>query len=173
VGGTYRFDFILRPATDGRPGTPMPAFGVGAGGQYSDNQMRQIASYILSVQTGEVGEVDAQAFVGASGEDLFADHCARCHGADGQGVVGPTLLNLYERYGFQEGDDPGDVRAVIRQAVLQGRDLPGNAPMPSFAQVLSDDAITAIIEHIESFQETGGPRFAQIGGEPSPEGDDQ
>ncbi|MEX0836337.1 MAG: cytochrome c, partial [Nitriliruptor sp.] len=167
------YELIMMTLENGRPGTPMPAFSVGAGGQYSDNQLNQVAAYILSIQTGEVPEVDAQAFVGRSGEDLFADHCARCHGADGQGVVGPTLQNLYERYGVGEGDDPEEGREVARQAILQGRYVPGFAPMPSFRQVLSEDAIEAVIDHIESFQTTGGPRYGQIGGPPAAEGDDQ
>ncbi|MEX1178719.1 MAG: c-type cytochrome [Nitriliruptor sp.] len=160
------YEFIMMTIENGRAGTPMPAFSVGAGGQYSDNQLNQVAAYILSVQTGEVEEVDAQAFVGRSGEELFADNCARCHGLEGQGVVGPTLLNLFERY----GGDPDEARAVARQAIVQGRNVPGQAPMPPFRQVLSDDAIESVIDHIESFQTTGGPRYGQIGG---PAGDDQ
>jgi mono/diheme cytochrome c family protein len=171
VEDPYRF--IIMTLENGRAGTPMQAFGVGAGGQYSDNQLSQIATYILSVQTGEVPEPDAQAFVGRSGEDIFADHCARCHGAEGQGVVGPSLLNFYERYGVGPDDDPEEARAVARQALVQGRNLPGNAPMPSFRQVLTDDAIEAVIDHIEGFQTTGGPRYGQIGGDPTAEGDDQ
>jgi mono/diheme cytochrome c family protein len=167
--------FIIMTLENGRAGTPMQAFGVGAGGQYSDNQLNQLAAYILSVQTGELEEPDAQAFVGASGDDLFADNCARCHGVEGEGAVGPTLQNLYERYGVDvdAGDDPEQAELVIRQALDQGRNVPGKAPMPSFAQTLSDDAVDSIIEHIESFQETGGPSFGQIGGPPSQEGDDQ
>jgi mono/diheme cytochrome c family protein len=163
---------IIMTLENGRPGTPMPAFGVGAGGQYSDNELNQIATYILAVQTGEVEPVDAQAFVGRSGEDLFADNCARCHGVEGQGVVGPNLVNIFERYGIGPDDDPEQARLVIRQAIEQGRYVPGNAPMPPFAGVLTDDAIDAIIDHIESIQTTGGPRFGQLGPHPlDPEGD--
>ncbi|MFA9432696.1 c-type cytochrome [Egicoccus sp. AB-alg2] len=172
--------FILMTLENGRPGTPMPAFGVGEGGQYSDQQLQALLAYILSVQTGEVtaeeGTVDeAQAFEGASGEDIFAANCARCHGQNGEGYVGPQLLNVFERYGGQEGDEASieQARAVVRDAVLNGRLVPGKAPMPSFAGVLSDDAIEAVIDHIEGFQETGGPRFGQIGGDPRPEGDDE
>ncbi len=165
------YEFIIMTLENGRPGTPMPAFGVGAGGQYSDNELNQIATYILSVQTGELPQVDAQAFVGRSGEDLFADNCARCHGAEGQGVVGPDLQGVYERYGVDPDEDPEQARAVIRQAVEQGRLVPGNTPMPSFRQVLSDDAIEAVIDHIESFQTTGGPAFGQLGGNPGQGGD--
>jgi hypothetical protein len=59
-----------------------------------------IIAYILSVQTGEVDEIDAQAFVGRSGDDLFGANCARCHGPNAQGYVGPQLLNVFERYGW-------------------------------------------------------------------------
>ena len=171
------YGFIIMTLEEGRNGTPMEAFGVGSGGQYSDNQLAQMTAYILSVQTGEdPPEPDAQAFVGASGDELFSTHCARCHGAEGQGVVGPTLLNLYARYGVQlEDDDPNleTGRQIVRQAVVQGRNVPGKAPMPSFSQVLTDDAIDAIIEHVEGFQQTEGPRYGQIGGEPTAAEGDQ
>ena len=166
-------EFILLTLVHGRPGTPMNAFGVANGGVYSDNQLEQIATYILAVQTGEIPE--AQAFVGRSGEDVFENSCARCHGYDAQGGVGPQLWNVYERYGWSGEDDDSLVqaRAAARQAVVNGRNLPGNAPMPSFRLELTDDAIDSVIEHLESFQELGGPRSAQMGGLPeaSEEGD--
>ncbi len=156
----------------GRPGTPMPAFSVGQGGQYSDQQINAMIAYILSVQTGELPE--AQAFVGASEEDVFAANCARCHGPQAQGYVGPQLVNVFERYGW-DPDDPDSLaaaRAAIRQTIEQGRNVAGKAPMPPFEQVLTDEAITAVVDHLESIQETGGPRFGQLGGDPSPAEDD-
>jgi len=163
-------EFILLTLVHGRPGTPMNAFGLAGGGVYSDNQLEQITTYILSVQTGEIPE--AQSFVGRSGEDVFEANCARCHGPNAEGYVGPQLWNVYERYGWSGDDDESLVQArnAVRQVLHDGRNLPGNAPMPSFALELTDDAIEAVIDHIESFQELGGPRTAQIGG--LPEGDD-
>jgi mono/diheme cytochrome c family protein len=157
----------------GRAGTPMPAFGVAYGGQYSDAQIQAMVAYVLSVQTGEIPE--AQAFEGASGEDLFGANCARCHGANGEGYVGPQLLNFYERYGWTGEDDDSleQARLVARDVLINGRAVPGKAYMPPFAQVLDDDAIERVIDHVESFQELGGPRFGQIGGDPDPEGEDQ
>lgn len=161
-------EFILLTLIHGRAGTPMNAFSVANGGVYSDNQLEQIVTYILSVQTGEIPE--AQSFVGRSGEDVFEANCARCHGPNAEGYVGPQLLNVFERYGWSGEDDETleQARAVVRDVLYNGRNLPGNAPMPAFDLELTDDAIEAVIDHIESFQELGGPRTAQIGGEPAP-----
>jgi mono/diheme cytochrome c family protein len=150
----------------GRDGTPMQAFGVQEGGSYSDNQLEQITAYILSVQTGEIPE--AQEFVGASGDDVFDNNCARCHGAEAEGWVGPQLQNVFERYGWSGEDDEtlGSARTAVEHAVRVGRYVPGEAPMPSFDQELTDDAIDAVIDHLEGLQETGGPRVGQIGGPP-------
>jgi mono/diheme cytochrome c family protein len=165
-------EFIRITIDRGRAGTPMPAFGVGYGGQYSDAQINAMVSYVLSVQTGEIPE--AQAFEGQSGEDLFGAHCATCHAADGSGYVGPQLLNFFERFGWSGEDDASleQARAVAEDTIRRGRLVPGKAPMPPFAQVLDDDAIEALVDHLESIQQTGGPRTAQIGGEPRPEDDD-
>jgi len=61
---------------------------------------------------------------------------------------------------------------VAEDTIRHGRLVPGKAPMPPFQMALSDDAIEAIIDHLESFQQTGGPRFGQIGGDPQPQGDE-
>ena len=152
----------------GRAGSPMAAFSTGSGGSLSDNQLEQITAYILSVQTGELPQ--AQSFVGQSRDALFANNCARCHGEAGQGYIGPQLQNVFERYGWREGDDASlaQAREAVRHAIVVGRVVPGQAPMPSFALDLTDDAIDAIIDHVASFQRTGGPASAQIGGDPVP-----
>ena len=167
-------EFIMLTLVHGRAGTPMNAFGVASGGTYSDNQLEQITTYILSVQTGEIPE--AQSFEGRSVEndaEVFEVNCARCHGENGEGGVGPQLWNVYERYGWdgEEGSDAFlQAQAAVREVLYNGRNVPGQAPMPSFDLDLTDDAIEAVIEHIESFQETGGPRSAQIGGETTDDG---
>jgi mono/diheme cytochrome c family protein len=152
----------------GRSGSPMAAFSTGSGGSLSDNQLDQITAYILSVQTGELPQ--AQSFVGQSRDALFANNCARCHGEAGEGYIGPQLQNVFERYGWREGDDASlaEAREAVRHAIVVGRLVPGQAPMPSFALDLTDEAIDAIIDHVASFQRTGGPASAQIGGDPVP-----
>jgi len=159
---------ILLTLRYGRAGTPMQAFSVGSGGALSDNQLESITAYILSVQTGELPR--AQSFVGQSRDALFANNCARCHGENAQGYVGPQLVNVFERYGWRPGDDASleQAKAAVKQAIVNGRIVPGQAPMPSFALELTDEAIDAIVEHLASIQRTGGPAFAQIGGDPVP-----
>jgi mono/diheme cytochrome c family protein len=157
---------ILLTLRYGRAGSPMQAFSVGSGGALSDNQLEAITAYILSVQTGELPQ--AQAFVGQSRDTLFANNCARCHGANAEGYIGPQLINVLERYGWSGEDDETLViaKAAVRQALVNGRLVPGQAPMPSFQGVLTDGAIDAIVEHLVSIQRTGGPSFGQIGGDP-------
>ena len=158
-------DHIILTLRYGRSGTPMQAFSVGSGGALSDNQLESITAYILSVQTGELPQ--AQGFVGQSRDALFANNCARCHGENAEGYVGPQLINVFERYGWVPGDDASlkQAKAAVKQAIVNGRIVPGQAPMPSFALELTDEAIDAIVEHLASFQQTGGPAFAQIGGD--------
>ena len=160
-------EFMELTITYGRPGTPMPAFSVGQGASFSDNQIDQIIAYILSIQTGELPE--EQDAADATGAELFANNCARCHGADLQGGVGPQLVNVFERYGWT-GEDDGTLeaaRAAVATTIREGRLLAGSPVMPAFDQVLTDDAITAVIDHLEDQQVTGGPRTAQIGGQPT------
>jgi mono/diheme cytochrome c family protein len=152
----------------GRAGSPMQAFSVGSGGSLSDNQLDQITAYILSVQTGELPR--AQAFVGQSRDTLFANNCARCHGEAGEGYIGPQLVNVFERYGWRPGDDASleQARAAVRQAIVNGRLVPGQAPMPSFALELTDSAIDAIVDHVASIPRTGRPEVGQFGWYPVP-----
>jgi mono/diheme cytochrome c family protein len=159
-------NFIRLTLDYGRPGTPMQAFSTLSGGSLSDNQVDQLIAYILSVQTGELPE--ATSYVGASGEDVFANECARCHGQQAEGRVGPQLINVFERYGWTGEDDASleEAREVVRHVLANGRLVPGKAPMPAFDQTLSADAIEAVVDHLESIQELGGPRYGQIGGDP-------
>ncbi len=162
------FDFIVEQTRYGRPGTPMPAFSEAAGGSLNDQQLFAMATYILSVQTGELPE--AEAFVGASGEDIFQANCATCHARDASGYVGPQLLNVFERYDWDPDDEESldHARAAVEDAIRTGRFVPGQADMPPFGQTLSDDAIEQLVDHIEGFQVTGGPSHAQLGPDPSP-----
>ncbi len=164
-------DFMKQTLIRGRPGTPMSAWRSDYNGPMNDLQIDEIVEYLLSIQIDEVEEIDAQAFAGASGGEIFANNCARCHGDNLEGRVGPTLTNIYERYGATLGDEStyGPVRETIEQTIINGRRVPGVGVMPSFRNTLPEDAIQSVIDHIESQQVEDGPRFGQVGGPITPE----
>ena len=162
--------FYPESTEQGRPGTPMPAWGAAYQGPLNDLQIQALVDYLLAIQTGEVEEADAQAFEGAlgEGESIYQNNCARCHGDQLEGQVGPQLQNVFERYGWEEGDSEARaaVEETIRGTLQNGRYVPTGAIMPSFANVLTDDAMDAVIDYIFEQQVTGGPRYGQIGGDP-------
>ena len=69
------------------------------------------------------------------GEGVYADECATCHSASGQGSSLYPALNGSE---FLTADDPS--QAI--QLVLQGR-----GEMPSFSDVLSNRQIAAVLSY--------------------------
>jgi mono/diheme cytochrome c family protein len=145
--------FITQTLLQGRAGTPMPAWGAAYQGPMNDQQIEALTKYILSIQTGEVPE--AQAYVGASGRDVFMDNCARCHGQQAEGRVGPSLTEVFYRYGAVQGEADAIASAedAIRSTLYRGRQVPTGAPMPSFADSLTDDAIERVIEYLKSIQQ--------------------
>ena len=72
---------------------------------------------------------------GSSGEaaQLFADNCARCHGANGEGGSGPALT----------GEDD---TAFVRQTIETGVES-----MPAFSGTLTSAQIDALAQYV-----TGG-----------------
>ncbi len=71
--------------------------------------------------------------VNASGKEIFVEKCQRCHGANGEGQVGPNLTKL--------DDSNAQLHAIIHD---------GHDKMPSFAQELSDAQIDAVIAHVRT-----------------------
>ena len=80
----------------------------------------------------------AQPAANAVGARVYAANCARCHGADGNGGLGPKLsggavVKIYP--------DPADQVAVVTA---------GRGGMPSFGGVLSAEEITAVVQYTRS-----------------------
>lgn len=145
-------DFIIETLRRGRPGTPMPAWSSAFSGAMNDQQIETIADYLLSIQ--EADETEAQAFVGASGEDLFANNCARCHGQEAEGRVGPRLTGVFARYGGDPDNPAATAEAIkaIKHTLINGRHVPAGVPMPAFGDKLTSDALDRIIEYLLAIQ---------------------
>ncbi len=71
----------------------------------------------------------------ASGADLFASNCAGCHGAAGEGGVGPALAGGLTRF-----DSIEEVVSFVSTGV------PGS--MPGFETRLSPEEIEAVVDYV-------------------------
>ncbi|MDG2025487.1 MAG: cytochrome c [Acidimicrobiales bacterium] len=64
------------------------------------------------------------------GEQVYASRCASCHGAAGEGGVGPSFVGVVDRAGVAEHE------TLVRE---------GQGQMPSFDALLSDAQIAEVI----------------------------
>ena len=71
---------------------------------------------------------------GSPGQQLFAENCATCHGADGQGAVGPQLAGTVTKR-FPNVDD--QIALVTN----------GTGGMPSFKDKLTAKEIQEVVEY--------------------------
>ncbi|MFM7615896.1 MAG: c-type cytochrome [Actinomycetes bacterium] len=69
----------------------------------------------------------------ADGATLYANNCARCHGAEGGGGVGPSLVDVAAT--FRDIDD--QITFVSN----------GGGGMPRFGDLLSDADIREVVTH--------------------------
>lgn len=67
----------------------------------------------------------------SQGEQIYAARCASCHGAGGEGGVGPSLVGVTERF-----PSAADQEALVRS---------GRGAMPAFDGTLSADDIAAVV----------------------------
>ena len=81
---------------------------------------------------GTAGPDASEAAAGPDGAAIYARRCATCHGGDGGGGVGPSLVDVAAKY--------PDVAAQIA-VVADGR-----GQMPSFSRQLTSDEIAAVVE---------------------------
>ena len=116
--------------------------------------LRAMAVYLKALpQSHEKREAPAQAIsarMAARGAKLYDQHCAQCHGDQGEGVPGaypPLAANRAVNL---------PVTANLVQVVLNGgfppatRGNPRPYGMPPFATVLSDAEVAAVISHIRT-----------------------
>jgi cytochrome c oxidase subunit 2 len=101
--------------------------------------------------SGNVGNVTPA----AAGQQMFQTFgCASCHGANGEGGRGPTLVGLFGRQTPLEGGQ--SVRAdeaYIKESILnpQAKIVAGFQPiMPTFQGQVSEDQIIQLIAFIKS-----------------------
>ena len=86
---------------------------------------------------------DAQAI--AAGQEVFVATCAACHKPDGSGLVGPSLVDPYWKYGRE---DP-----VLFETVAKGRPL----GMPPWGAALGEEKIWKVLAYMETLPQSDVP----------------
>ncbi len=154
--GTDIRDYITQTIRRGRPGTPMPAWGSAYGGPMTDRQIDEIVEWILLQQKAEVAEAEPAANL--TGEQLFKQNCARCHGDKLEGFIGPSLVGVFERHN----------RETILGILQNGIYLANGVSMPPWQEGYmyegaryTDPALNKIIDYLEEQQPAVVPEDAQ------------
>jgi cytochrome c oxidase cbb3-type subunit 3 len=118
------------------------------------------AKAIAAAGAGAPGAFDYAASVGdqaqvAAGRETFEQICASCHGAKGEGLVGPNLTDAF----WLHGHKLADLEATVTNGVME-------KGMPSWREVLGVPKIRQIISYIKTIQGTSplNPKAPQ--GEP-------
>ncbi len=76
----------------------------------------------------------------ASGLEIYDQLCARCHGSDLEGQIGPAL-------------GPGSLAADEDDEFIRATILNGRGRMPSFDRTLSDEQIERVIAYLRAEQQ--------------------
>jgi cytochrome c oxidase cbb3-type subunit 3 len=81
----------------------------------------------------------------AAGQKTFTTVCAACHKPDGKGLIGPSLVDPYWKYGSED--------TALFESVSKGR--PGG--MPPWGTQLSDDEIWSALAYMETLPRESTP----------------
>lgn len=129
---------------------PMADVVTGSTQYMADDDLQAVATYLRELPSRQppVESASTGGVAVAQGEQLYAHHCADCHGMDGDGIAGvyPALA------GNTSALDPIGINAT--RAVLLGGFAPATAAhprpysMPPFAQQLGDDEVAAVVSYV-------------------------
>jgi cytochrome c oxidase cbb3-type subunit 3 len=81
----------------------------------------------------------------AEGQQVFATICVSCHLLDGSGLVGPSLIDPYWKYGH---DDP-----ALFETVSRGRPL----GMPAWETTIGSEKIWKTLAYVETLPRSDRP----------------
>jgi cytochrome c oxidase cbb3-type subunit 3 len=103
----------------------------------------QAAAVRASLPTSNPFHGDAAAI--AEGKQTFDTICAACHKPDGSGLVGPSLVDPYWKYGHDD--------VALFESVAKGR--PGG--MPPWEAQLGTEKIWKVLAYMESLSRSDAP----------------
>ncbi|MDQ3958173.1 MAG: cytochrome c [Actinomycetota bacterium] len=148
----------------GRPGTPMPAWGVEFGGPMTEQMVNDVMTWLKSIQLEPPELADAclnplasDELSCSSGKEIFEARCAVCHGDRGQGREAKGTLEdpIMQGMALWKGDVKHLTKGLHLFTIRNGRRF---AFMPAFAEAptqyvpippypLSDEQIEAVLAY--------------------------
>jgi mono/diheme cytochrome c family protein len=145
----------------GVPGTAMPAWAQDFGGPLTDEQARQVVSFVRAWEPTAVEVTPAGLPPDPQrGSEIFESICFACHGSQGKGTDRAPALNNPELLGSFDDE-------WFRDTITQGRPSRG---MPTWGTVLSPAQIDHLVALIgvwregetASLEEPGAPSAEQL-----------
>ncbi len=98
---------------------------------------------------------DKMAGGSVDGPKIFAEACARCHGADGVPSQG-----MQSRTGVKPLNSARAVGMTDAELLAQIRNGSKNRMMPAFQGAMNDEQLTALVAHIRTLQAAAAPASA-------------
>jgi mono/diheme cytochrome c family protein len=144
--------FLVDTVTHGRPGRRMPAWGAAEAG-LRPHEIAAVVAHVRTFAPGVAAPIDAEPRRWVEGDAtqgarLYADACASCHGAHGEGKEGAALANL--RF-LAAATDTYLVETIHRGR--RGTAMPAfGSPSPTH-RVLGDAEIESIVTFMRSWKE--------------------
>lgn len=126
----------------GRTGTPMAGFSDEVGGPLSRQQIGRLVTWLKEQAGVEESLSFPLAMIEgdvAAGSKIYAETCAECHGAQGEGVTGTALGNSVMLSLTTD--------SFLKHAITQGRD---GTDMQPFGGELSEQEIDSVVAFIRS-----------------------
>ena len=154
----YRKEEIRTILVYGRPGTPMPPWGVEGGGPMNDQQIDDLVAYLehIALDASKV-KADNLAQYGTDGPKIFEGFCSRCHtegssygepGPIGGGAFGPSLTGGATNRQFPAIDKHVDwVGKTAAYGELYGVRGVSEGVMPYFEDTLTPEQIQAVVDY--------------------------
>lgn len=91
----------------------------------------------------------------ANGKAVFQTNCASCHGAQGQGLIGPNLTDPY----WLHGGRPVAIHKVVAEGVVA-------KGMPAWERTLGAERVKAVTAYVLTLKGTNAPGGKAPQGEP-------
>jgi mono/diheme cytochrome c family protein len=133
---------IFAIIAQGQPNFGMSPFGSAYGGPLEDEEIDALVAYMRSWENNPPVELPPEIVFGAVtlyGEEIFTSVCAQCHGYDGEGGTGPSLLAP----SFRETNSSQE----IFESISGGHET---TTMIAWGEILTSEQIEELVTFIEA-----------------------